>query len=595
MWLNKKYFVSILFGLFTLSACSEPYTIDGTFKICKSNQKTFCVDNHLYDCSSNEITECPKGCNDSKGTCILDCDECPFGCNDSNTECNYTCKEDISTCKNKILYKCISSTNKIESQTCDLGCNIEGTDCAVCVVNKCENNNLSKCKANRTGYEEPTLCDHGCNDQNTDCDNSCTTDSCVGNQIYHCFEGKLTTVPENCPDIGDKPGSCANATACRQCDETQKRICVSPHEYALCNNGFWSDKTEACPDEQFCTADGCKVEMEKPCVNNNDGTGQMWTNINNVLTPKPCPNGASCKADGMECGECLSNVNTKCEDGVFYKCVDGQYTNTECPLGMGCHTVSSADKKIAACNECNHDKCAKSSATSEVGYITKCINGMWDDGDDNSGPCEASDGKYVSCQSETQCGECKNGDIRCKDENNTLICQNGKWVNGKCEGFDQICDTKTNKCIDNPNKCTPGEIACVPGDKDTPQTAYRECKEYSNGSTYWGPEIKCEGNTPICANKPGVGPACVQCDIAAKSVLFGELIQYNNGQPIIMIGGTKCDPNDERKQLLCLANDWIPKSSDNCSSDQICKDASVVALNEKGEYVTVYQAICAKK
>ena len=569
-----------------------------------------CVNNFTQYCNQSDgvwdiIGECNEECFDpNTGLCHKDIDcKKPTSLNG----------EDIF-CDNGILYTCTNYKNdehnsSIDAEqygpidkdndgyiahykrSCPLGCNTFGTECAACDGNKCENGSLKKCKDDKTGYEE-IICPNGCNKELTACDNNCTTDSCVGGQIYHCKEGKFSPVPEKCPDIGDKPGSCANATKCRQCDETQMLSCVSEKDYNSCDNGLLSGKTISCPEGQFCTAKGCKNPMEIPCLNNNDGTGQIWENINNVMTREPCPNGASCKADGDECGECLSNVDTKCEDGDFYKCVEGQYKIAECPLGLGCHTVSE-EKKLAVCNECSHDKCAKSSATSEVGYITKCINYMWDEGDDESGPCEASNGKYVSCQSESECGECKNGDFYCKDENTTVVCQDGKWVNGVCEGIDQICDIKTNKCIDNPNHCTPGKKVCIPGDKDTPQTAYRECQIDTDGKSYWGPEIKCEGKTPICINHSIYNTPCVECDVAAKNLHFEEFDKYSIS--LNSIGGSKCDPDNELNQFLCLYNSWVPKDGEKCKTEQICKETSVVALNEKGEYVTVYAAICAKR
>ncbi|MBQ9393999.1 MAG: hypothetical protein IJU23_00545, partial [Proteobacteria bacterium] len=228
------------------------------------------------------------------------------------------------------------------------------------------------------------------------------------------------------------------------------------------------------------------------------------------------------------------------------------------------------------------NKCEKSSGSSVVGVLTRCINNMWDE---DSETCEADGGKYVSCQSDTQCGVCKNNEIRCKDKNTEQVCKNGKWFDNKCDA-NQICDTTSNnKCVDNTNTCeTPGEKRCKPGDKDTPQTIIEECKE-SKGKRYWETIKTCSDNTPVCIpyDYPGSGPKCVQCDVTA--VLGSE---YN---------GYRCDPNNDRKRQSCQVYQWkeFQLVDQDCSSSEVCEEKSTVARNDKGEYFTIYDARCVKR
>ena len=212
---------------------------------------------------------------------------------------------------------------------------------------------------------------------------------------------------------------------------------------------------------------------------------------------EPCPNNASCK-DETTCGACRNEVDTLCLENVFYICSSGTYSKSACSLGLGCHTE---DKK-GVCNDCNGDRCDNNS--SEIGILKECMNGKYQEGkeckvngepvscqsetecgkcrdgaekcDNNSfgngtltkcvngiyqdaKDCKVS-GSAVSCLSETSCSECINDAVQCKD-NMIQTCVSGKWVDSKkCTGDTPVCDAKANKCVAKSMNCQIGETKC---------------------------------------------------------------------------------------------------------------------------------------
>ena len=484
--------------------------------------------------------------------CTLEnnCDNCPMGCNAAGNDCAVC---NAHQCENGVLRLCKDDKTGYEDGTteCSMGCNDAGTNCKACDVSECKDGKLKVCKEDKSGYEEDVIdCQDGCNAEGTDCKDSCIQDSCRDGMLYRCTNGALSEQGEECPDIKDGYiGSCANATACKQCDDDNdslRRRCISPTEYYVCEDGLWSDKKLTCPGGQFCneTADSCSNKLSTSCIDDIKGTGQLWTYNKGDLQSKPCSDDVSCVSDGRECGVCHNGNDTRCLNDVYYTCQHGIFVKTACTQGLGCHSVGNN----GACNECTAGRCKDDK--DGIGYIEECKDGAFV----NSEKCQTENGT-ASCLNDIDCGECLNDSVRC-DDKTLQKCQSGQWTDFElCEGDTPLCDAKSGECVPDPNRCKGNAQICKNGIlkkcenetwKDYPCELGCYDKHECNVCTL--NETVCDGNIL----KTCVGNAWTEeeCELKCENISGGAHCTCQGS-------GAKC--HNDKELWSCVKNLWTSK------------------------------------
>ena len=145
-------------------SCKDNCDVDGK---CYATSCSAICQHGCYDDGKCKCAEgCMNGC-DSTGRCIC-AEDCENGCDENTGMCNppcsscggKTCSADV--CEDGFLYTCVAGILDTEGKKCELGCSFDGTSCSDCKANKCEEGKLSRCNADKSGYEAPIECVNGC-------------------------------------------------------------------------------------------------------------------------------------------------------------------------------------------------------------------------------------------------------------------------------------------------------------------------------------------------------------------------------------------------------------------------------------------------
>ncbi len=174
----------------------------------------------------------------------------------------------------------------------------------------------------------------------------------------------------------------------------------------------------------------CDAETPARCVDNGFGIGIVTDCQNGHLFQWSC-NNVSCNETEDGCGECVNSDATICEDSASFL---GQ--ETRCVKGKKI-------KEACSQNSCNGNECG-----SCLNYSHICLN----DADQIGQVKECQGGRNgetitncldVSCRSDLPtCGECKNGTLRCEEDNNNdaimYRCVGGRWerIQNRFDPFD---------------------------------------------------------------------------------------------------------------------------------------------------------------
>ncbi len=533
-------------------------------------------------CTYNDKNDFEQKCENGRHYyCLRDnyweTEDCQLGCNAAGTEC-YRC---TPKCENGQLKLCKADGSNYETPIiCELGCNSEGNDCNGC-TNKCENGKLSECKFDRSGYKTPIDCIQGCNEEGTDCKTDCTEDLCKDGVLYHCKDNKLANYGEKCPVLKfGVAGACANTTECKQCDETNtddsmslRQKCVSENEYVECKDGLWDKTKQPCNEATpYCNSNTSACSDQKNDANCEDrewNWGWGWGGGNGGFLLKEnqyCPDNVSCNADKSDCGVC-KNSSTKCEENVSYKCEQGEFHELDCPFG--CHTDWFGN---SICNDCNANQCNNNE--SKVGNIKTCTDGTYG----QPSECKVNNAS-TSCQSETECGECLNDTVQCKDNFTLQVCRSGKWEDTKCNS-NKICDSVTKQCT---NSCSVGAKRCEGNELQTcnkdgewvkSQTCDKGCSNLACNVCV-NNETKCEsGSLKTCKsgqwNSQSCGYGCYddsQCNVCPK-----DTVECKNS-----------------KLRTCLGTEWKEETCEyGCGDDKkcmICKPGTIECVASKNAKV----------
>ena len=164
-----------------------------------------------------------------------------------------------------------------------------------------------------------------------------TADVCVGNDIQHCENGYLTTIP--CSN-GCVNNACVCTTGTTQCNNGNMETC---------HNGTWS-VTEPCANG--CTADGCI-----PGGDNTDPGGDNTNpgdNINGCTNDADCKTNETCKDSKCHCGDVICGGR---DQDISYcsatqKCVMWDsycLSNEDCETGESCNKTT--HRCIISCDD----------------------------------------------------------------------------------------------------------------------------------------------------------------------------------------------------------------------------------------------------
>ena len=345
--------------------------------------------------------------------------------------------------------------------------------------------------------------------------------------------------------IGCGDDDAKEAEGCKEGQIKCDGICIDPNTNmnfcgatASCSG---DDKGSKCTTDQTCTAGKC---VDKGvCTANvcSDGKIQVCAN-GNLGVAANCAGEASCKS-ATECGECKNGI-LECNDSKIKTCENGLWKE-----GADCKT----DSKICvagACTEassCDANICAN-------GKIQIC-------GEDHKLQSEKACDGETSCKSTSECGECKDGSLKC-DDTKIMICENGLWKEDvDCNAENKTClagtcmakscgtsickDGKLQVCGEDntlqPEKACDGDASCKNGS---------ECGECKNDAF----ECTTETGYKLCSAGQWKTEACTDnkvCNVEAK--------------------GCGCVENTfectETGYRICKEGEWEPEA---CASNETC-------------------------
>lgn len=224
------------------------------------------------------------------------------------------------------------------------------------------------------------------------------------------------------PDLTEDNGGASH------CTDGEKRCYASSDIHTLahvekCVDGEWkfSENCNATRCNVKETGCGTCIKDEQACINEDNGIGKMMhCNEEGELVAEASCGQSSCRQDN-QCGECINGKDGTCDEEQRLKiCQEGKYTTIECHDG---YTCASLEK----CGCLNKSTRCTNSEDDEIGLFRTCVGESWDDGE----KCMKGN-DYLSCESDSKCGECLNGTQKCefsKDGMRHVVykCKDGKW------------------------------------------------------------------------------------------------------------------------------------------------------------------------
>ncbi len=329
-----------------------------------------------------------------------------------------------------------------------------------------------------------------------------------------------------------------------QCDESDETVCA----------GKTTDEPNVKPDDKTDE----KVDEEKPDDKTDDKSDEK-------VDEKPSDKTDDGKTEEKE----VDSAKDLCEKsgGVYDEgsktCKCGEF---KCGTGIVCST---SDKNL-----CADFDCAPEAKTCLNGTFQTCSeNGRWS----TSQVCPGN----ASCASETECGECKDGDIKCDDDPETnvgtsKICVKGKWeVQNECaneEGRPVSClkeasgpsktcgeckNMPTQQCVNVENKSTSvtllvGHLFICEGGKMHGFTKSAEDDVTLTEDKY----TQCDAGNSCNPDRSG----CGECTVG-KGICRNDGIAWKDGHPDGHVG-----------QLYTCVDGVIDTNPTPCPNETLCDD-----------------------
>ena len=230
-------------------------------------------------------------------------------------------------------------------------------------------------------------------------------------------------------------------------------------QWRYCRYGFW-EYGEVTTDSE-CKL--CDSSFEPICVEQ-DGIGSVTSCAGGVWENKPCEYG--CAPDGKSCNDCEGDVQRCQDDSSLLFCADGVYKTKKCSAGCKnneCASVCSEGEQVCADDGkfrrfCQNDDweteyckygCENGVCIGETWNVDTCdghvvcdnipmlnVGGLRCVDNENTNILKNCGLLFVSCKSESECGDCLNGNEKC-EKGTHYKCINGEWKD----------DEKSTLCI----------------------------------------------------------------------------------------------------------------------------------------------------
>jgi hypothetical protein len=462
-------------------------------------------------------------------------------------------------------------------------CSAVATGCAACLDNefKCDAMQLSKCKADHSGFDPLKMCavDAPCNAQAGDCTtHACSPmqKRCNGDKLEQCNADQSGFVLlEQCG-----AGLCDNsALVCDKC-VARSVSCANGSTVRSCSADGQTQTDTACPSGMpFCTGAGVCVACRDAtnCTAGNDCTVPTCNAGTCGYPPKgmvAC-NGGICDGSG-NCVECLSPVQCTAKGECFTATCGTDHKCSYTQKGMGVTCSAGYCNAAGTCVAClNSGQCTGTKPICSA--QSTCVACATDPQCNAKGVglnyCHTANGACVACNVSTQCPTattpicdpaslaCRactanpspTGDSECNARNGATApaCKsNGSCVKctstntTQCTGAMGSCDVNTNMCV-----------ACVTSAScsgTTPICSASTCTACTTNA-----QCVAKGIVGINACKTSTG-ACVQCTVNADC----------GGTDVCTGSNTCCTP--EPLSTTCAGGITCGNQFNNCGVQVSC-------------------------
>lgn len=424
--------------------------------------------------------------------------------------------------------------------------------------------------------DDDEQCDDGNLDNSDECNNVCRLKPCTGPNCPVCGDG----TPH--PDIGEQcdDGNTVNTDACTnncriRCDGDED--CVGTCDVAtqqclppLCGDGETNQPWERCDDGDIDNEDACNNQCQPTCRGDADCESGRCDQARQVCFPT-CGNGVhdageQCDDGNMIDGDlCNNQCQRHCTDDSTCDCDETKNVcrplcgNGRVDAGESCDD-GNADDRDSCNNRCQvrcrpGTTCADSQACPQNGICPvpgvcgdgavngpseQCDDGNADDSDNCTNACRVRCSQNLECPSGLLCiGE------ECSECTNSLQCQNGFCVEGRCRQALPICGNgllEPGEVCDDANGddtdgCTssclfPRDHACVA----SAQCQTRLCRD------------------SVCAPCASEGECSSGMRCAEGSCLFGSLLCGDG----VVQAGEACDDANFNEQDQCTTACLLP-------------------------------------
>ena len=511
----KKYWIYlILLSAGAITSCKleePPPCLDGMEKceqVGASSVSFVCNKNNEWQ----ERLVCHEGCEPGTNHCA--------NTNNSIPECSVegvSCKTDTDTdkvvatrCRDGLEYPEVCNSNECQDgegcidsisscQPGDMFCSDTDQEHADEIVHKIKPAFQSVCS--NDGHWLTSYCTNGCDKSGKRCADS----------AYSCGSSQTNCLREN---EGWKEASCDDGVCvlktCTNFYHKASDLGSGTEKCEINSNENCGEHGRKCESNEVCNIEmgscGCNsngyMVCDKECVNTNNDTSNCGgcgrkcdalTSSNKTFSTVYCENAectyrcndgyhdyeGSCEADSLaNCGE-HGNSCKKPEGALDVKCDKGKCLPTACKSGY-----------ILTGSSCLETNCAdgdvKCDNNNETGYLYLCYQGTF-----LEKPISCSS---VSCNStDSSCGDCQNGTVRCEIDNagkqgDICKCDQGGW---NCESkiapehgyytcfkrtLRLVCESDYQLNGDQCVKCSQGQIW------DNGSCFYPECQKLTNPS-----------------------------------------------------------------------------------------------------------------
>ncbi len=499
---------------YCMTECSQgKVACDGDCIDPKSDPK-FCG----ADDSCHGFISCERGCEDGK--CVQDCPSgqvlCNEKCIDPSTSKDYCGADELCSSYERCAHGCIDGKC---SDTCSPGMVLCGNEC----INPLDSNRY--CGAD-------SLCEHY---------EDCGSQSCINGECrLVCPEGQVKC-DEHCIDPLNDKDYCGADKNCMNYENN----CL------FCNEGSCvkecEEKKKYCQDNQIMECNGAYTKMIEKC---DDGYYCSVSGDSPECKPKECDNEGEliCSDDKksiLSCHEYHKVLDSECVD--YQHCEDGTCV-------------------YDACSESGEIRCVDDSQG--TGYRLQCESGRWAIID----KCEDEH----SCNN-SSCGECHNDDEKCV-ESSAFACKNGQWVEGECS-YSCTKDGKCGECKEGEERCrvvggTGMKHICKDGEfNNTGTTCNSAC---SSGQMYYDPSGECLAKCSSYPQKHIVGDICVN-HFTSMDHCGGENIKCSiNSVP----NSLKVNCENMKCVATACKQGYTLNSSTKLCDLKDCKDPTCQACND---------------